>query len=60
MHLVYFAMGLDRGDEVIVPAQTHVATAHSLELAGAKAVFVDVDSKVGNIKIDEIEAEINV
>lgn len=58
MHLVYFALGLGPGDEVIVPAQTHVATAHAVELTGARAVFVDVDSKVGNIKIDEIEAAI--
>ena len=29
MHLVYFALGLGKGDEVIVPAQTHISTAHS-------------------------------
>jgi perosamine synthetase len=39
MHLIYFALGLGAGDEVIVPAQTHVATAHAVELTGAKAVF---------------------
>ncbi len=35
MHLLYFSMGLKEGDEVIVPAQTHVATAHAVELCGA-------------------------
>ena len=28
MHLIYFALGYGPGDEVIVPAQTHVATAY--------------------------------
>src|SRR2546423_11000629 len=42
MHLVYFALGFGPGDEVVVPAQTHTATAHAVELTGARAVFVDV------------------
>jgi dTDP-4-amino-4,6-dideoxygalactose transaminase len=58
MHLVYFALGYGPGDEVIVPAQTHVATAHAIELTGAKAVFVDVELDSGNISIDKIEAAI--
>jgi 16S rRNA G966 N2-methylase RsmD len=45
MHLVWFTLGLGAGDEVIVPAQTHTATAHAVELTGAKAVFVDVEPK---------------
>ena len=49
MHLIYFTLGIGPGDEVIVPAQTHVATAHAVELVGAKAVFVDVSSETGNI-----------
>jgi perosamine synthetase len=59
MHLIYFALGLGLGDEVIIPAQTHVATAHAVELTGAKAVFVDVDPITGNIDIDQIEAAIS-
>jgi dTDP-4-amino-4,6-dideoxygalactose transaminase len=59
MHLVYFAMGLGPGDEVIVPAQTHVATAHAVELTGAKAVFVDAELSTGNVDLDLIEAAIS-
>ena len=55
MHLVYFTLGIGSGDEVLVPAQTHVATAHAVELTGAKAVFVDANSKNGNIDINKIE-----
>jgi perosamine synthetase len=56
LHLVYFYLGLGEGDEVIVPAQTHAATAHAVELTGAKPVFVDAERRTGNIDIDQIEA----
>ena len=59
MHLIYFALGLGEGDEVIVPAQSHVATAHAVELVGAKAVFVDVYEDTGNINNELIENLIN-
>ena len=58
MHLVWFTLGLGPGDEVIVPAQTHVATAHAVELTGARAVFVDAEPATGNIDIGAIEAAI--
>ena len=59
MHLIYFALGIGKGDEVIVPAQTHVATAHAVELTGAKAVFVDVDINTGNICYENIIKKVN-
>lgn len=37
------ALDIGPGDEVIVPAQTFIATANVVELVGAKPVFVDVD-----------------
>src|SRR5207302_1542709 len=43
LHLAYFDLGIGPGDEVIVPAQTHVATAHAVELMGATCVFVDAE-----------------
>ncbi len=58
MHLIYFALGYGPGDEVIVPAQTHVATAHAVELTGARPVFVDAEPEIGNIDISRIEAAI--
>src|SRR5215831_8317778 len=58
LHLAYFYLGTGPGDEVIIPAQTHVATAHAVEFTGAIPVFVDCDPKSGNIAIDEIEARI--
>ncbi len=59
MHLFYFVLGIGKGDEVIVPAQTHTATAHAVELVGAKAVFVDCELETGNIDLTLIEKKIN-
>jgi dTDP-4-amino-4,6-dideoxygalactose transaminase len=59
LHLIYFYLGLKDGDEVIVPAQTHTATAHAVELTGAKPVFVDAELETGNIDLEQIEAVIS-
>lgn len=59
MHLIWFHLGLGPGDEVIVPAMTHTATAHAVELCGAKPVFVDAELKTGNIDLSQIEAKIS-
>ena len=58
LHLVYMHLGFGPGDEVIVPAMTHVATAHAVEYVGAKPVFVDAERKTGNIDIGQIESAI--
>jgi perosamine synthetase len=59
MHLFYFSLNIGKGDEVIIPAQTHVATAHAVELTGAKPIFVDSQYPTGNINIDLIEKKIS-
>jgi perosamine synthetase len=59
LHLSCLAAGFGPGDEVIVPAQTHAATAHAVEYTGAKPVFADVDRTTGNITIDEIERNLS-
>lgn len=58
LHLSHVHLGIGPGDEVIVPAQTHVATAHAVELCGAKPVFVDAEPRTGNIDVDRIEERI--
>jgi perosamine synthetase len=55
LHLACLALGLKKGDEVIVPAMTHTATAHAVEFTGAKVIFADVDRLNGNILVSEIK-----
>lgn len=55
LHLACIAIGLKKGDEVIVPAQTHAATAHAAELTGAKVVFAEVNQINGNILFSDIK-----
>jgi len=42
LQLALLALGVGRGDEVIVPAQTFIATAEAVVHTGARPVFVDV------------------
>lgn len=49
LHLTLFVKGVGPGDRVAIPAMTHVATAHSVELCGATPVFVDVEEDTGNM-----------
>jgi dTDP-4-amino-4,6-dideoxygalactose transaminase len=55
LHVAVLALGLDPGDEVIVPAYTFPATANVCALAGLKPVLVDVDPETMNIDPAKIE-----
>jgi dTDP-4-amino-4,6-dideoxygalactose transaminase len=52
------AVGVERGDEVIVPAYTFIATASSCILVGATPVFVDIDPNTYNIDPEKVEQAI--
>ncbi len=58
LHLACKALGFKKGDEVIVPAQTHVATAHAVNYAGAKPIFADINLYDGNINVKSIRSKI--
>lgn len=58
LHLSYLHFRIGEGDEVIVPAQTHTATAHAVEWVGAKPVFVDCDPRTGNMTPEAIRAAV--
>lgn len=60
LHLALRALGAGRGDEVICPSLTFVATANSILYTGAIPVFADVTDKDDlNISPDDIESKIN-
>lgn len=58
LHLAFLHVGVGKGDEVIVPAQTHTATVHSVEWTGATPVFVDCEPATGNVTADAVAAAI--
>lgn len=58
LHLAYMHLGIGPGDEVIVPAETHVATAHAVEITGARPVFVDCEPGTGNIDPAAVESAV--
>jgi len=55
---VLYDFGAKRGDEVIVPALSFVATGNAVLQAGFKPVFVDIDRKTLNIDPSRIEGVI--
>ena len=54
LHLGVKALGVQPGDEVIVPAFTWVATANCVEYEQAHPVFVDIDLDTFNIDLTQI------
>ena len=58
-HLVLWALGIGPGDEVIMPANTFIATAWGATLCGARPVFVDVDKDTYNIDPQKVEKAIS-
>ncbi len=55
LHAAIIAAGIKRGDEVILPSFTFVATAEAVVLAGGKPVFVDIDPETFNLNPEKIE-----
>jgi len=58
LHLAMLVLGIGPGDEVIVPANTYIATAWGVSYTGAKPVFVDCTADTWEIDPEVIEAAI--
>jgi len=58
MHIALLALGIGKGDEVIVPDQTWVATANAVRYVDATPIFVDVNNDDWTINPEEIEKAI--
>jgi perosamine synthetase len=52
------AIGIKKGDEVIMPTFTIISCAAPIVRAGAKPVLIEVDSATWNMKVEDIEAKI--
>jgi len=58
LHLAMLALGIGAGDEVIIPANTFIATAWAISYVGATPVFVDCDKDNWEIDPSLIEKAI--
>ena len=58
LHLSLLALGIGKGDEVLVPSLTFVSDAHAVLYVGAKPVFVDVDEEILCMDPDDLEKKI--
>jgi dTDP-4-amino-4,6-dideoxygalactose transaminase len=58
LQLVLTALGIGPGDEVIVPANTFIASAAAVVASGAQPVFVDVDPATLLLGADTVRAAI--
>lgn len=56
LHLTALALGWQRGDAVIVPTLTFLATANCATYVGAEPVFADVDPDSGLMRPQDLEA----
>jgi len=58
LHMILQAAGIGAGDEVIVPAQTYIATALAVTYSGAKPVYVDIEPEYYSLDPNLLEAAI--
>ena len=58
LHLALEAAGIGKGDEVIIPTFTMVASCNAVIYAGAKPVLVDSEMETWNIDVNKIEEKI--
>jgi dTDP-4-amino-4,6-dideoxygalactose transaminase len=59
LHIALLSLGIGKGDEVIIPSFTWVATANVVELCGAKPIFVDIDCDTLNANLYQILSKVN-
>ena len=58
LQLTFLALGIGRGDEVVVPSFSFAATANAVRLVGAEPVFADIDPDTFCLDPDAAEAAI--
>lgn len=58
MHLAMATLGLEPGDEVIIPTFTMIATANAVTYCGAKPVLVDMEPEYWQMDLNQVEDKI--
>ena len=55
LHLALLVADIGRGDDVVVPSLSFIATANAAMYVGAQPVFADVDPTTGNLTAETVE-----
>lgn len=58
LYISMIALGVNKDDEVIVPAHTWISSAETVTQAGGKVVFCDTDDDTYTIDVEQIESKI--
>jgi len=58
LHLALLGLGIEPGDEVLVPSLTYVASANAVRYCGAEPVFVDSDPVTWNLDPEDARRKI--
>ena len=58
LHALLLAHGIKKGDEVIVPSFTFIATANAVLLVGAKPVFADIETETFGLDPENVKEKI--
>ncbi|MAF85436.1 MAG: aminotransferase DegT [Dehalococcoidales bacterium] len=58
LHAAPLSCGIGKGDEVIVPSFTFIATANTPLFVGAKPVFADIEEKTYGLDPEDVEGKI--
>ncbi len=58
LHLALIALGIQPGDEIIVPTLTYIASVNAIHYMGAKPVFVDSDPHTWQLDPEDVQRKI--
>ncbi len=58
LHLALLALGVGKGDEVIIPSYVCTAVLNAVNYTGARARLVDVKEEDFNISVDDVKKKI--
>jgi perosamine synthetase len=58
LHLALATLNIRRGDEVIIPTFTMIATANAIRYTGAKPVLIDAEFDTWNMDVSKVEDKI--
>ena len=58
LHAVLLACGIGKGDEVIVPSFTFIATANAPLFVGAKPVFAEIEDRTYGLDPEDVERKV--